>query len=485
MKRNKKAPNHLLTRKLNEAGIFFGTTTKYFQKHFVGKSANLEGHVTGIGGSGSGKSAGFVIPTIVDTWGDNPFVTIDIKGEIKREYDKRPDRRDSKVFNLSGAEGDFASFDPYYFLYRDGERNLVQNVRELVNAIIPIPLNERDPFWKQSARNLLTAAILYYFDTGLTFIDTVIEITTASIGDLINEISDSGNKKAITFISHFQDSAELAESKMLQGVFQELNNHLSIFSTDACVVEALTPSENQIKWEELGEYNVFMQVPEDRLEQYSGVIALMLTQLVRTLERRPEMHSEEGANLPPILLMFDEFPRLGKLEIISSSISTLRSKRVTICLLMQSLAQLEFIYGREVMRIILENCQYKIIFNAGDAESRRILSELIGTTVVLKPSFGINYDASHQVSGYSQNVTTSREAIIQPHELGKLKDNVVLLTPSGYCIVDKVQYHSETYQKYRSQELKPSLWQKVTNFTQRIKKGLKNAWNKLKNLFKD
>ena len=219
------------------------------------------------------------------------------------------------------------------------------------------------------------------------------------------------------------------------------------------------------------------------MEQYGGVVAMMITQLIRTLERRSEMYSPEGTNQSPVLLMLDEFARLGKMDLIASAISTLRSKRVTICLVMQSLAQLEFIYGKEITRIILENCSYKIILNANDAESRRYISELIGTAVIPKASFSTNYDGTHQVSGYNQNIAMSREAVVHPHELGKLKNEAVLLTPDGYCTVNKIQYHSETYKNYKTRELKPSLWQKATSVVQSVKTEIKNAWKKLKSFF--
>ena len=112
---------------------------------------------------------------------------------------------------------------------------------------------------------------------------------------------------------------------------------------------------------------------------------MMLTQLIRTLERRPDKFSNER-KLPPILLLLDEFPRLGKIDVIQNAVSTLRSKGVTICLVVQSLAQLDKIYGKESRQIIADNCQYKAILGVTDPENQKTISDMIGTINVRQNS---------------------------------------------------------------------------------------------------
>ena len=77
--------------------------------------------------------------------------------------------------------------------------------------------------------------------------------------------------------------------------------------------------------------------------------------------------------------------------------------------------------------------------------------------------------------------------VIEPHELGKLKDKLLLLAPDGPHCIDKVPYHSDIYKKYESRELKPSVWQKATDFVEGVKAVVKNtaknAWNGLKGIF--
>jgi type IV secretion system protein VirD4 len=188
---------------------------------------------------------------------------------------------------------------------------------------------------------------------------------------------------------------------------------------------------------EINNTSVFLRFQEDKLEQWSSVTALMINQLFRTLERRADKGTG-GGNVTPVLVMLDEAARLGKIETIKNALATLRSKAVTICLIVQSLAQLDEIYGRDARRTIVDNCAYKAILSATDADSQEYFSRLVGTCEIEKESHGKNYDADSGIeTGSNSHWGKFREPIIFPHEFAKLKD-IALMTPEGFCRVDKV-----------------------------------------------
>lgn len=423
-----------------QVGVVFGSKTINGVDYRVGKSADIEGHIALFGGTASGKSSCVVIPTLTNTW-NSRFFAIDIKGELKREYDKWHEKRGTKVFTLKPNEVGI-TFDPFDLIRKNGEDDLVSNVRSLVFALIPLPINVHDPVWIQTAQSFLTAAIIYYFQIGASFIDSMNNIMTMPPVTLIEEIGESNNKLAKIFINNFIDNPKLHESQFLMSVCQELTNRLSIFASDPQVIKAFTPCSDSLKWEDLESHNIFLSVPEERLEQYSGVITLILTQIIRYLEKRPEMHSPEGANTDKILLMLDEFPRLGKLDVIANAFSTLRSKKVDIMIICQSLAQLDFIYGKEFRRIILDNCSYKVILNATDPESQEYFSKLVGTLGIPNHAFSKSTDPNYKVIGYNYQISEVQEPIILPHDFATLTD-VVLITPTGFCRVDKLPYYNK------------------------------------------
>lgn len=162
----------------------------------------------------------------------------------------------------------------------------------------------------------------------------------------------------------------------------------------------------------------------------------MYAQLIRYLENRPDRYSDSESNNVQTLLLMDEFPRFGKLDLIEKAVPTLRSKNVNVCLVAQSLAQLDMLYGVEGRRNILDNCQYQAILRANDADTQQTLCQLIGTTEVMQESASRSLDSSGRKTGYSTQRTLIREPKLFSHQLATMND-VVLLSPYGSSLVKK------------------------------------------------
>lgn len=470
-RRGGRIPQYMVHRERQNANVFFGWRQNKDVVYYIGKPQDRDGHVLVVGGAGSGKSSCIAIPTL-GTW-DGTFVAIDIKGELSKNWPcVRRTRYPVKVFDFSKEKKSITfRYDPFHLLREGDPDDLVQNAREIAQAIIPIPPNAQEPFWSQAAQHVLTAVILYVYGTNEidedsgkrlegTFNQAMVLIQKKPIWELIEEISKSKNEAAIMHINQFRDIECPEDNKMLTGISAELSNRVMVFATDNRIRAAFTSDNDMMKWEDLENHNIFMRIPEDKLGQWDGAITLMLTQLIRTLERRTDKYSGEKCP-PPVLLLLDEFPRLGKLDVIQSAVSTLRSKGVTICLMVQSLAQLDKTYGKESRQIIVDNCPYKAILNVTDPENQKIFSDMIGSINVRQNgisdsssrSKGENSGSSvgetisfsdGQSYGASRSISTSmsvvREPLIFPHELATLKD-ILLLTPEGFCRVNKLPYY--------------------------------------------
>jgi len=80
---------------------------------------------------------------------------------------------------------------------------------------------------------------------------------------------------------------------------------------------------------------------------------MLCNQFLKSFERKVE------GNDNPILFLLDEFPRLGKIDSITSGLATLRSKKIQIALFVQSKSQLNVIYGKDMSEVIVDICSYK------------------------------------------------------------------------------------------------------------------------------
>lgn len=428
--------NLLINRCSDTGGITFAlpnNQTPLFFVHRVGIPQGAEGHIVIIGGSGSGKSSGIAAPTMESYKG--PMVVTDIKGELSkiysRLYAKGTATRPFIIFDPTDPKS--PCFDPFIFLRSDDRRNLEANLEDIVKVILPDIPGSIDKYWRESAQSLLYSALRYYYCLGLSFIEAVIEISSTPTRELIKTLESKGDSNVLNGVQDFS----LLKSEQLGSFGREMRNALRALANDDYIRHAFSARENRFTWGDLEEKVIFLSIPTDKIDAWGKMITLMYKQLFRYLERRPEKYSQEGRNCEQILLLMDEFPRFGRIEGMASAMATLRSKGVSICLMIQSLAQLDKLYGEKERQIILDNCSYKVILGANDPETQKALSDLAGTTPSLQWGASVNLDRKLRVTGYSVQLHSSEEPFIQPHELAFLKD-VILLTPYGVYQVTKI-----------------------------------------------
>lgn len=429
MREGYRIPLSLIFNPYHQSAFFFGRT---IDGGCVGKSINTDGHIAVFGGSGSGKTTGIAIPNMA-TWHGTIF-SFDFKGDLIKC------RRRKKVLYLLREVDNKYWYDPFYRLRQDGEDDLVQNARELAHAIVPLPNKVPDPFWITAARNILTSGIIYYFRLDASFIDAMTEIKTTKMSVLLEKFSHDNLAKLCL------DPDLDTNPKTLAGISNELRNHIDVFVTDSLIRDVLSPAEDGskelIQWEDLEDgYSIFIRVDQSRLDQWTSVMRLMIVQLIRTLERRPEKYEPTAHKCIPTLLMLDEFPQYGKIDPITLALKILRSKDVTIAIFCQSLADLDETYGKDTRSTILDNCPYKAILNSSDADTQRYFSELVGTVRQPSRSFTANYNNLGHPSGYSATINEGHIPIILPHEFASLQD-IVLLHPGieRFCRIQKETY---------------------------------------------
>ncbi len=433
------------------SGVFFGTTppeVSFWGKPKgepspVTKPITDDGHVLVVGGAGSGKSSCIAIPTLRDTWRAAALV-VDIKGEL---YTKSG-RRKAYVFNP--LKQDAKGYDPFYLL--KGSLDPSPDIREIALTLCPKPPDIRDTYWIESAQSILTGHLLYCYKHNKSFIQAIDILQSTPIEVLFDlEMQDTQVRKYLMNYVH-------TDERTLGTIMSEISNKVVAFATDPHIQATL--SKKDIITPQLLEqgYDIFLQLPEHKLEQWRSMIALIVQQFARHFEQRPDYEAA------PILFMLDEFPRLGKMETVVNGLATLRSKRITIMPIIQSLAQLDKTYGHDTRKVICDNCSYTAILRATDADTQRHFSQLVGTEEREKRTYNregmdrspITTSNMKSVMGLlsftfaeetkSTSITTEEKPIIKPEDFAYLQD-IVLLTPYRFMRVQKVPYYQNQPQQ--------------------------------------
>ena len=440
---------HQLCLDADAPGFFFGDADQRGYGSYVGMPQGADGNILVIGGNGSGKSSGIVKPTL-ETW-RGAICATDIKGELSSYYTEvyqRASKSGKKmrpyiIFDPTQPDG--LSYDPFWWLLQDDMTNLYSNIKDIVLAMIPKAPNDPQPFWIEAEQSILTVGLIYYFKLGLSFSESICALLRNDLYVFFKEISssDTGSDVIIPLLGMFAKM----KPETLACIDRELRDKLHPFAADPYISHAFRGEREGaacFNWRHLDQVNVFLRIPQNRIDQWGGAVNLMYTQLIRYLECKPERYSAEGQNNVQTLVLMDEFPRFGKLELFANTLPTLRSKNVNICLVVQSLAQLDMLYGTNERRTIFDNCQYQAILRANDAETQEILSRLIGSTSVLLESVSRNLDESGEKTGYSTQRSIGREPRVFPHELSTLTD-VLLISPCGVSRLEKRQPSQNLY----------------------------------------
>ena len=419
-------------------GFFFGKADGEYG--YIGKPDAEDGHILIVGESGRGKTMSMVIPTM-GTWGGVQII-IDVKGNLPRYWKKLNSQRGKRIMVFDPENPESCHYDPFIFLQHGGEKNLVGNARNLALALIPLPPSVTDPVWVQVAQNFLTGALIYYYELGVNFRDAIIAINKLSITDTIGKVMDGGSAFAQAYMSKLSGVQE----KVILNIGMEISS-LAVFATDPMVLDVLSVDRTHelLDWQEIftarEPTDVILVIPESRIEQWSPMVLLMVNQLIKSLEQRKERTYHLESELPPVLILLDEFTRIGKIPSIKNGLATLRSRGVTFALFIQSLADLSTTYGKEDAISIIGNCPYKAILGVTDADCQNYFSRLAGSFDSVQRSVNMNHSGyGGEAAGYSRTMSEVRKPVIRPEEFLTMKD-VVLFTPYGNCRVNKIMFY--------------------------------------------
>jgi len=375
--------------------------------------------------AGSGKTSCIAIPSLL-AWKEAVFC-IDIKGELYQHT--RHKRLNAKVFNPLSAET--YGYNPFYLLKKND--NPAQEARAIAQALVPLPPDVKDPFWIENAQNIFTAAILHYNEKNFTFLDTAEAILSTTPKQLIQELHASTEREARFCVNSLADMDE----RTLSSILSELGKNLVPFVTDKNLTHALSRPKNITPHDLEYGADVFISIPEHLLRQWKNLLSLIVSQFLRHFEKRPNMTAS------PILFLLDEFPRLGKIEEITDGLATLRSKKITICPIIQSLAQLDLIYGAAARRVIVDNCAYKAILNATDADSQEYFSKLVGTHEKLRTTKDMRLEPiTGFVAGKGIGKAPEEKRKIKPENWATLRE-IALFTPFGFFKVEKAPHYKQ------------------------------------------
>lgn len=383
-----------------------------------------EEHVLLVGPTGSRKSTLEIIGNLLRERGHRSLFVPDLKGELYRT-----------TVGFLAQHHQIWRFAPRHSTTSQGY-NPFAFVNDAVDAtllaetwIYNTGVSRTDQFWTNFAQNFLSAVILHIRKTEplAPFSRLRDYIVLRTYEDLKDTLSHSPSRTAREKMQQFLNNVGKNE-RLVGSTMSDIGVRFQLFDIEAFrQVTAL----NEIDFNTMVDDPtvLFLSIPRSERRLYRPLMATLAMQMFRAWEQR----AEETGMLPRgIACYMDEFANIGYIPNFDDFITTTRSMRVALILVIQSFSQLDNVYGKEVAETIRSNTNTNLLFPGAGLPECRYYSERIGDTTVRtwsRTSRGSGGLFGVADMAYTEGQT--RRRLYTPEELRTLAPNNVLMLPNA------------------------------------------------------
>lgn len=447
----------------NRGGVYFGAYTETTGKN-KGRTRYLRHkgpeHMMVFAPTRSGKGVGIVIPTLL-AW-DESVLIHDIKGENWQLTSGFRSKMGQHCIKFDPTSLDSARFNPLaeIRIRTEFETRDVQNIATMIVDPDGKGLNDH---WAKTGFDLLTGVILHVLyveeDKSLARVQSLlsepvpkalheanpkltgIQYVMEKIRDT-NHLGDRPHPVAQQSAQSFLNKAAAEAS----GVLSTALSFLSLYKDD---VVAGNTRVSDFTLTSLMEQktSLYLVVPPSDKDRLKPLIRLIINQVTRRLTEGMEFNEDgSGKSRYPhrLLLLLDEFPSLGKLDIFQEALAFLAGYGIKAMLITQDLSQLHAIYTKD--ESIMSNCHIRIAYAPNKIETGKLISDMVGKATVTHTQ---RQYSGNRLAVVLQHVNTNEQilgrSLLEADEAMRMpKDDEIVFVaghPPIYC--QKIKYYTD------------------------------------------
>jgi type IV secretion system protein VirD4 len=378
----------------------------------------------------TGKGVGVVIPNLLN-WADS-VVVLDIKKENWEATAGFRAKHGQQVvmFDPLDPEGRTARYNPLGFIDRANPVEVLDELQKLATMFFPTP-DKGDPFWAEAARTGFVGVGAYVAQTpDLPF----------TVGEIYRQLT-TGNPKA-RFPAIFEARGKgpgalsqgcvsalndfcSASDNTFGGIKQTITSRMNLWLNPR-VDAATSASDFDLRELRRRRISIYLGVSPDNMARVAPLYNLFFQQLVDLNTReRPR----DGKNAVQVLVLLDEFARLGHAAVIAKGFSYVAGFGLRLLPVLQSPSQLRAEYGHDVADEIITNCAVEIVFTPKELKVAQDLSERLGYY-----TYGAHSKSRPTYVGGGKRTTTQsdqRRALMLPQELMQMSKDTLLVLCGG------------------------------------------------------
>ncbi len=398
----------------------------------------------------SGKGVGVVIPNLLE-YGES-MVVLDIKQE---NFDLTSGWRASQgqevyLFNPFAEDRRTHRWNPLRYVSEDPSFRISDLLS--ISAMLYPDGGDDQKFWVSQSRNAFLAITLYLFENrdNEYRMGFPREKDAPTLGQAFRLACGDGSDLRVflrklasrPFVGSdcraaFNNLLSQADDTFasIMGTFKEpLNAWINP------VLDAATSDDDFLLTDlRRKKMTIYVGIQPDKLAESRLIINLFFSQLINLNTRQlPDSNPELKHQ---VLLLMDEFTSIGKVEIIASAVSYMAGYNVRLLPIIQSMAQLDATYGKDVSRTILTNHALQILYAPREQQDANDYSEMLGYTTLRRKNVTQGRDRSHSFSD-------ERRALMLPQELKAMGDDTEVFIYEGLPFpvkCRKIRYYKDRY----------------------------------------
>ena len=395
-----------------------------------------------IGGSGAGKTRFYVKPNVMQA--NCSMVILDPKGEIIRDTGWLLQKKGYKVRVLDLIDMPRSHcYNPFVYLRDDNDvQRLVTN---LFKATTPKGATSQDPFWDTAAQMLLLALIFYLkYEAPEEEQNFAMVMEMLRAGDVDEEDSKSPSALDTLFYDlrktdpdhialKYYDAYHSGSGKTLKSIQITLAARLEKFNLES--VAALTITDELDLWKLGEEKTALFAIIPDNDTSFNFLVSLLYTQIFQQLFEVAD--KKYGGSLPVhVQFLMDEFANVSLPDDFDKILSVMRSRGVSVSIILQNLAQLKALFEKQ-WESIVGNTDEFVYLGGNEQATHKYVSELLGKETIDTNTYGRSIGRN---GNYSTNYQNTGRELMTPDEVRMLDNRYALLFIRGERPVMDLKY---------------------------------------------
>lgn len=338
-----------------------------------------------------------------------------------------------RVLDLINMDKSFC-YNPFAYLNSDNDvQKLVTN---LFKATTPKGSQSQDPFWDTAASMLLLAIIFYLKHEAPEDEQNFPMVMEMLRAGEVHEDDDyyqspldvlffrleqrEPNHIAVKYYKDYHSGS----AKTLKSIQITLAARLEKFNLDS--VAKLTQTDD-LDMLSIGEKKValFAIIP-DNDTSFNFLISILYTQLFQQLFWLAD-HKYQGRLPVHVHFLMDEFANVSLPDDFDKILSVMRSREVSVSIILQNLAQLKALFEKQ-WESILGNCDEFLYLGGNEQSTHKYVSELLGKSTIDTNTYGKSTGHS---GSYSTNYQNNGRELLTPDEVRLLDNELAILFIRG------------------------------------------------------